>query len=181
MDSPRLISRCTQGKPLTFRWFGEPTAHVGLDIETVLFKFEKIIRAKGKIADEYSLIMACAEIRNRIERAAEGRLRTTHQVKWVDQRNLPPIFELRWQGISISFLSELRKDRHQTLLFRMYCSEPEAFPEHFIGHHLHEKVISDPERIWILQNREIAIARDLCERGVETSWGIPIDRGENLI
>jgi hypothetical protein len=80
MDKFQIVSRTTQGYPLYFRWFGEPSSLIGLDIETVLFKFEELVRSKGNNVHEYALIIAKAEIKNRIERACEGRLRSTHHI-----------------------------------------------------------------------------------------------------
>lgn len=175
MDKSLLISRCTQGSPIRFRWFGEPTALVGLDIETVLYRFDEIVDAKGMKFHEYSLLIARAEIRNRLERACAGKLRSTHHIRWVDKQNLPPMFELRWQGITLSSTEGNGKKRFQTLLVRMYYSEPGSNPRYFIGHHIHEKRVSDPERTKILQNVEIQIARKLCQEGQLSNWGIPLD------
>jgi hypothetical protein len=175
MENIQLKSRCTQGSPLIFRWFGDPASLVGLDLETLLFKFEAIARARGDQIHEHSLIIAKAEIRNRIERACRGRLRSTHHIKWVDRNNLPPIFEMRWQGNTLSSPVEQGKQRFRTLLIRMYYSEPGSNPKYFIGHHIHEKNISDPERTKLLQNKEIRIAREFCKVGQASNWGIPLD------
>lgn len=141
MENIQLQSRCTQGFPMNFRWFGEPACLVGLDIE----------------------------------RACGGKLRSTHHIKWVDKRNLPPMFEMRWQGITLSHTTDSGSKRFRTLLIRMYYSEPGSNPKHFIGHHIHEKNISNPERTKILQNMEIQRARDFCKIGQESNWGIPLD------
>lgn len=177
MDNIHIKSRCTQGSPLYFRWFGEPPSLIGLDIETLLFKFGEIAEAKGNQIHEHSLIIAKAEIRDRIERACQGKLRSTHHIKWVDRNNLPPMFEMRWQGITLSYPTGREEKRFQTLLIRMYYSEPGSNPKYFIGHHIYEKKISDPERTKILQNLEIQTAREFCKLGLETNWGISLDQG----
>jgi hypothetical protein len=85
------------------------------------------------------------------------------------------MFELRWQGITLSSTEGSGKKKFQTLLIRMYYSEPGSNPKYFIGHHIHEKKVSDPERTKILQNVEIQIARKLCQDGQLSNWGIPLD------
>lgn len=181
MERPLLISRCAQGFPIRFRWFGNPTSLVGLDIETVLFRFDEIVNTKGKKFHENSLLIARAEIRNRLERACAGKLRSTHHIRWVDKQNLPPMFELRWQGITLSSTDGSGAKKFQTLLIRMYYSEPGSNPRFFIGHHIHEKKIGDPERTKILQNIEIQVARELCQEGQITNWGIPLDVDRNIL
>ncbi len=175
MENFQLRSRCTQGFPVNFRWFGEPAALLGLDIETLLYKFEEIARAQDNQIHEQVLVIARAEIRNRVERACKGKLRSTHHIKWVDRNNLPPMFEMRWQGITLTVPKNSGSKRFRNLLIRMYYSEPGTNPHYFIGHHIHEKNISDPERTKVLQNMEIQIAREFCKAGQESNWGIPLD------
>lgn len=175
MENNQLRSRCTQGFPVNFRWFGEPSSLLGLDIETLLYKFEELARAQDNQVHAHPLIIAKAEIRNRVERACKGKLRSTHHIKWVDRNNLPPMFEMRWQGITLPHPTVTGSKRFRTLLIRMYYSEPGANPRYFIGHHIHEKNISDLERTKLLQNREIQIAREFCKAGQESNWGIPLD------
>ena len=169
MSNYQITSRCTQGSPLHFRWYEEPSSLPGLDLETVLFNFEAIVRAKCEDVHDQALIMAQAEIRNRIERACAGTLRSTHHIKWIDKNNLPPIFEMRWQGITLSTIGSHASKRFHTLLVRMYYSEPGSNPDYFIGHNIHEKKFDDPERTKILQNKEIQIARDHCKAGQESN------------
>lgn len=176
MENIKLISRCTQGFPVSFRWFGDPASILGLDIETLMYKFEELVRAQYIQVHEHALIIAKAEIRNRVERACKGKLRSTHHIKWVDRNNLPPMFEMRWQGITLPHPTNTGAKRFRTLLIRMYYSEPGSNPKYFIGHHIHEKNISDPERTKLLQNKEIQIAREYCKMGQESNWGIPLDR-----
>ena len=85
------------------------------------------------------------------------------------------MFEMRWQGITLSYLADRGAKRFHTLLIRMYYTEPGSNPKYFIGHHIHEKQLGDPERTKILQNREIQLARDFCKAGQEINWGIPLD------
>jgi hypothetical protein len=54
----------------------------------------------------------------------------------------------------------------------MYYSEPEAFPNHFIGHHIHEKALRPRDKIKQMQNSEIRIAKGYYEQGKRNSWGI---------
>jgi hypothetical protein len=54
----------------------------------------------------------------------------------------------------------------------MYHSEPFEAPHHFIGHHIHEKDIRDPNTVKELQNSEISVARRYFEHGLPTFWGI---------
>lgn len=116
--------------------------------------------------------MAAAEFKQLITVAEAGLLVPDRQVKAVDINNPPPFFELRWQGISVQEINHEGNLVDRRLIVRMYHSEPDEAPMHFIGHHIHEKVISGDASVWLLQNEEIATAVGFYRSGISTKWGL---------
>ncbi|MEO7016212.1 MAG: hypothetical protein ABI130_11050 [Leifsonia sp.] len=107
--------------------------------------------------------------------AALGELEPVDEVKPVDVRNSPPLYEIRWQGISVTDLVDGRPV-HSAVLVRMYHSEPLPAPGYFIGHHVHEKLI-DVDDISETQQEEINIAKSFHDLGETTDWGIALGPG----
>lgn len=165
-------SRCTYGIPVTFRWYGAPSASEGQDLEVALVKFQMVIEQPSRVTNGYIWAAARAEIKQKLELASQGKLTPPRQIDVIDGSNPPPLYEIRWQNITIQ---ELQLDGtliDLSLIVRMYHSEPFEAPHHFIGHHIHEKDISDPNTVKELQNSEISVARGYFEHGLPTFWGI---------
>ena len=165
-------SRCSGGKDLTFRWFGYPQANESDDIQVATDKFIHMLEGPNRITNGYIGGMARAEFRKKVALAGKGQLWPVTGVAAVDKGNPPPLYEIRWQGITI------REDlgggviRDLSLIVRKYHSEPSEAPDYFIGHHVHEKDVSDREAISELQNVEILVAKRYFELGLPTLWGI---------
>jgi len=166
-DAP---SRCSCGSPIEFRWFGYPTAEAGLDLDTATDAFITSISPEGRVWNPYALRMVRAEFRDRIKTAARGELEPVDEVKPVDIRNPPPLYEIRWQGIHVTDQIDGQL-HHTTALVRMYHSEPASIPEYFVGHHVHEKLV-DVDDISGTQQAEIEIAKRFFDSGESSNWGI---------
>jgi hypothetical protein len=164
MKESRIISRCSQGIPLKFKWFGEPGTNLKNPWDSIALAFELAINKPHRLLNDYILTSAFAEIKALIYKAELGALKSTRYIKLVDAGRDPSIFEMRWQNISVLEYIEGLGYKENRLLIRMYYSEPEKLPSVFIGHHIHEKVISTPEDTLSQQNEEIAKARLLCEQ-----------------
>jgi hypothetical protein len=165
-------SRCSSGRATKFRWFGYPPAEDGRDFQAVLDKFQAVIDAPHRITNDYVWAMAKAEVKSRLKLAAAGKLSAPNQVKPVDVRNPPPMYEIRWQGITVRQKLNDGTIGGVEILVRMYHSEPSEAPEHFIGHHIHEKDVSDPSEANRLQNDEIRVALNYFELGKPNLWDI---------
>ncbi len=133
------------------------------------------LKPQGRVWNPFAERMARSEFRDRVRAAARGELEPVDEVKPVDVRNPPPLYEIRWQDIPVT---DRDGDRivHGTALVRMYHSEPTAVPDHFVGHHIHEKLI-DVEDVNRKQNAEIRVALSFYRLGESTGWGIDIDTG----
>ncbi|RFA15335.1 hypothetical protein B7R21_04790 [Subtercola boreus] len=167
-DSP---SRCSLGQHVRFRWYGYPPAEVGDDIETAVDVLFESIDGGSRVWNLYNERMVRSEFRARILSAQRGELSPIDEIKSVDVRNPPPLYEIRWQGITVTSLLEAGKKRFDQVLVRQYHSEPVAAPGYFIGHHAHEKVVSGgtvSER----QDAEIAVAKRFYDAGSASGWGI---------
>jgi hypothetical protein len=166
-------SRCSGGQNLKFRWYGFPQAEEGRDFDVVLEKFQAVIEAPNRITHDYVWIMAKAEIKQVLKQAAAGKLQPPDQLKPVDVSNPPPLYEIRWQSITVRTRMEDGRVEDERLLIRMYHSEPHEAPTHFIGHHIHEKAVDgDSKEIRQWQDTEIKVAVRYFEQGKPVLWGI---------
>lgn len=168
-DAP---SRCSVPTGPTFRWYGDPLCDPGEDVATAVDAlFQSLVRP-GRLWNPYAKQMARSEFKARIKKASEGRLRPVDEVKAVDVLNPPPLYEIRWQGISVT---ELAPDgvtqSFGEAVVRMYHSEPTSKPRHFIGHHAHEKNLA-AANINAAQQVEINKAIAWYRQGESTGWGI---------
>lgn len=172
MNSHDTQSRCSLGQPLKFRWYGEKPAAIGRDLEEMLRSFESELTRSNRIINDFVLAAARAEIKRVVEKAILGKLRPVKQIKVVDGKRIPTLFEIRWQNIPMREIQSNGELKTVNLLFRMYHSEPEEAPGYFVGHHIHEKDVSVQCDIKSRQNQEIALARHYFESGKESRWGI---------
>lgn len=115
--------------------------------------------------------MARSEFKARIKKASEGRLRPVDEVKPVDVRNPPPLYEIRWQRINVTDLGpDGVSPSFGEAIVRMYHSEPTSKPGYFIGHHAHENLI-DVADVNASQQIEINRAIAWYNQGEPTGWG----------
>ena len=166
-DAP---SRCSSGTPVTFRWYGYPTAELGEDLDTATGAFLAAITPAGRVWNPWAQRMVRAEFRDRVLAASRGELVPIDEVKAVDQENPPPLYEIRWQGIAVTDYTD-GQAVHRTALVRMYHSEPPQAAGHFVGHHIHEKLV-DVDDIYAAQDDEIRVAKGFYDIGEPTNWGI---------
>lgn len=131
------------------------------------------LKPEGRVWNPFAERMVRAEFRDRVHAASRGELVPVDEVKPVDVRYPPPLYEIRWQDIPVT--TRVGGDLvHSTALVRMYHSEPAEAPNHFIGHHIHEKLI-DVSDINREQNAEIRVAKSFHDLGKSTNWGIAPD------
>ncbi len=155
-----------------FRWYGNPITVEGRDVPIALEEFLRLIEGVNRVNNKYVRSMARSEFKRRIELASAGRLKPITQIKPVDILNPPPLYEIRWQGITVMERGSDGVVADLDLLIRMYHSEPAEAPNHFIGHNMHEKVVHGVESVWEAQDREIDIAKNYFKYGLSTLWGI---------
>jgi hypothetical protein len=157
---------------VTFRWYGVPQVPVGDDLDGATERFRQAVTNPTRRWSPYSWPMVRAEFRDRLVQAALGILQPVEQVKPVDVRNPPPLYEIRWQGIAVADVDDAdsSKLRYSTVLVRLYHSEPSSVPGHFVGHHVHEKDVSGD--VNADQDAEIQTAKGFYDQGFNTSWGI---------
>lgn len=166
-DNP---SRCSGGRVVNFRWYGFPISAVGSDLDIATEAFFAAIEAPDRVWSPHSRAMAKMEFQRRVQKAKRGELRPVTEVKPVDVENPPPLYEIRWQTIHVTTLTD-GVVNHQKTVVRLYHSEPAAHPEYFIGHHIHEKDLS-ADHIYSAQDEEIKISKRYFDIGEPTSWGI---------
>ncbi len=165
-------SRCSSAKPLTFRWFGFPPCephedNIDAAVEVLMAK----VTPPGRVWNPWSGTMVKREFRHRIVHASKGELVPVDEVKPVDVANPPPLYEIRWQDINVTDRLEDGTQRFGKVAVRMYHSEPEEAPGHFIGHHAHEKDLTATD-VNAAQNEEIATAIGWYRQGRDSKWGI---------
>jgi len=128
------------------------------------------ISPPGRVWNPWTSTMVRREFRKRVEAGQRGELKPVSEVKHVDERNPPPLYEIRWQDIAVTTVVDGSKTFGEVLV-RMYHSEPVGMPSHFIGHHIHEKHV-DVADINGAQDEEIAIAKKFYDAGEPGNWGI---------
>ena len=136
--------------------------------------FIEAISADTRRWNMYNRATARAACKKRLERAARGELEPVDEVKGVDEENPVPLYEIRWQNVAVTDQSpdDPSQQIHSEVQVRMYHSEPDVLPHHFIGHHVHEKNVADGVDVYQLQDDEIAVARRKYDAGEATTWGI---------
>jgi transcriptional regulator with XRE-family HTH domain len=82
------------------------------------------------------------------------------------------VFEIKYDFPVVELLDSRRTSRE--LKSRFYISEPPLFENHFLGLHVHEKVLisTDHSLENELQNIEIDVAIQYYEVGRGDKWGI---------
>ncbi|QTF71245.1 hypothetical protein [Arthrobacter woluwensis] len=167
-----MPSRCGSKQALTFRWYGYPQC--AAEDDNLKFAVDVLmdkLSPKGRLWSPHAVAMTRSELRSRIRKASLGQLVPVDEVKAVDENNPPPLYEIRWQGISVLDREPDGTERHHNIKVRMYHSEPTELPGHFIGHHGHEKDL-DAEDINAAQDLEIAVALGWYQHGQASKWGI---------
>lgn len=155
---------------MSFRWYGFPTADADDDVEVATSAFVQALSSvTGRLWNPYNLAMVKAEFRKRLAAAREGRLVPVDEVKPVDIANPPPLYEIRWQGVTVTNRDLSGKTSHDVVLVRLYHSEPDILPLHFIGHHIHEKSVGGD--VYAEQDAEIEIAKRFYDAGEPHKWG----------
>lgn len=167
-DAP---SRCSVPAGPAFRWYGDPLCSPGDDLTTAVDALFASLVGPTRLWNPYAKQMVKSEFKARIKKASEGRLRPVDEIKAVDVRNPPPLYEIRWQGIKVT---DRAADGTQTFgeaIVRMYHSEPASHPGHFIAHHAHEKR-TDVADVNAAQQVEINKAIAWYDKGKPSGWGI---------
>lgn len=168
------ISRCTQKAPLEFAWagIGQPTAVDA--VEAAVLTFEQLIdNVPGLFWDPRHRAITIAEYRGRLKRGMAGRLEPVTHVKEMDRAREEHVFELIYDFNVIELdANGVRKSRKMKT--RTYFSEPPEHPKHFVGLHMHEKILvpHDHGAENDLQNVEVDVAVRYYDLGRATKWGI---------
>jgi hypothetical protein len=172
MPPPYSVSRCSLGSPVMFRWFGFPSAPLGADLEVATDVFLRAVFPSRVEPGSHETAVVGSLFRHRIRKAMRGALRTPYETKAINPAYEPPLFEVRWQGLGSAQRLLAKGGKRFPALIRMYYSEPDSAPHHFIGHHIHEKTVTPGVDIRRLQNAEIDIALGFYYQGEQTTWGI---------
>jgi len=156
--------------PITFRWYGFPVASDGDDLDVATEVFMSAISPPGRVWNPWTSTMIRREFRKRVQAAERGELQPVKEVKSVDEDNPPPLYEIRWQGVSVTSIQDGAQTFSEVVV-RMYHSEPPSVPSHFIGHHIHEKDVA-ASNVYDAQDEEIAVAKQFHDAGEAVNWGI---------
>lgn len=159
-----IPSRCTQGNSLKFKWYGFPPARNKTDESFAVMAFLNSISRAGYEMNEYLTELAKAEFEYVLSKAKRGLLRRSRDVKSLRADSDLPLFEIRFQSIGVM--------GGKDVALRMYHSEPIRLPDYLIGHHVHVKDISNPDKVNELQDLEIEKAIKFFQQGLSTNWGV---------
>lgn len=158
---------------MRFHWFddGACSTRSDDDVATAVNVLLDAVSGPGRVWNPYARQMVRSEFKQRILKAQRGQLEPVDEVKPVDIRNPPPLYEIRWQNIPVTHRAESGAVNHEEVVVRMYHSEPVAMPDVFIGHHAHEK-ITDVADVNGAQQEHIALAVQRHLDGESSDWGI---------
>jgi hypothetical protein len=133
-----------------------------------------MIEGPNRVQNAYVTSMAVSEFKSKIVSACKGALFPVSEVGPVDVKSRLPLFEIRWQWITVQEILSNGDLKDIIIVVRMYHSEPSEAPNHFVGHHVHEKdfVDPDPKIVRALQDSEILVAKKYYLHGLSTRWGI---------
>lgn len=146
----------------------------GQDLATAVANFTAIVESPPRLKNEYVTADAVAVFKRKILNAAKGTLFPVSEVDPVGWNDPCPMYEIRWQHIDVQEIQSGGKIVDSHIVVRMYHTEPTATPNHFVGHHIHEKDLGDPDSNVVkrLQDQEIAVAKGHYDRGLPSLWGI---------
>lgn len=167
-DAP---SRCSGKAPLSLRWYGFPPCNLGQDLSAAVQALFDSVSPPGRVWNPWSSAITRAEFKKRLEKASRGELEPVDEVKPVDARNPPPLYEIRWQGVAVANLKTDGSQEFSEVLVRLYHSEPISQPDYFVAHHAHEKDLSSQD-VNAAQNDEISVALAWHDHGIDSNWGI---------
>lgn len=165
-------SRCSAKCLLSFKWYPGPYDVPGDDEVSALRRvFLEHVYDEVQEPLERQRMMNIAEFNRVLKMAREGKL---VPVKEVDPTRVPGIFEIRWRnfpvtGKNASGIVEIAKKE-----VRLYHSEPDKFPTHFVGHVLHVKKIFDGDKgmTTSAQDSLIDSASQIRRIGENENWRI---------
>lgn len=165
-------SRCSKNVPVKFHWF-DGNERENIDpIEVAVDRCFAAVDGEHRMWNPHTKAMTRSEFRNTIKYAAHGRLKPVDQVTEVGHDPVVPMYEIRWQHtIQVTDRTAEGDFIYGKALVRLYHSEPPTYPDHFIGHHAHEKIISaDDATTRRLQTTEIEVAKSIYRYGEKVDW-----------
>ncbi|MGP4995128.1 hypothetical protein [Glutamicibacter ardleyensis] len=174
MAENTYLSRCCGDSPVNFHWFDGASKIDEDALEVAVERCLDSVSSHTRVWNMHSRSMVKAEFKNRIKRAALGKLFPLTQVATVGYDPEVPLFEIRWQTVNVTDRDPATGELiYGSALVRMYHSEPANVPDYFIGHHVHEKVVDDvSQEIARLQTAEIDVAKNIYRMGQTKNWFI---------
>lgn len=169
------VSNCCRGTSVEFYWAYCPAPTQDEHIEwAVELLWDAIAKPGERGWSPQAKAMARSEFRDRIRAATEGGLIPRDELKPLRQGE-PPIFEIRWQAISVLELDENHAPReYHEVAVRLIHAEPDELGVCAVGLHAHEKVFFEGDKVATrrAQNREIDEAVNRYRNGVGEVWGL---------
>jgi hypothetical protein len=170
MPFPYSASRCSLGAPLMFRWYGD-VAVVGRDhLLAATQSFLRAVDSPLRQFDPYSTASLVAEFQDRLVQGIRGNLSGTKKVKTVALFPGLPLFEIRWNSMTVLEQDPSGKLISIRIAVRLYHSEPAELQGCFVGHLIHEKKPGSENQVREDQNRQISLAAQYFRQGRASLW-----------
>lgn len=162
------ISICSCGAPVAFFMIG---CDDGKHVEAAVRKLMQAISRPGRPANVYNAQMLEAEFEDRVNLAAEGKLKPSDHVVSINGYPELEMFEIRWVKLPISTRTADGGIVHEHIDVRLYYVDG---PWYALGLHAHEKQIFDNDDASTLtaQDVEIDQAVSIYAQGFGTHWGV---------
>jgi hypothetical protein len=162
------------GAPVMFRWFGDVPVSRDNHLSAATESFLHVIEAPGRFYDDFAVSTLVAEFQFRILQAMRGQLSGTRKIKTIALFPAPPLFEIRWNNMTVTERNSDGSVAPTRLAVRLYHSEPKELQGCFIGHLVHEKKPDLLPSEKQAQNEMITSAANFYLTGRPTLWA-PID------
>ena len=170
MPPPYSVSRCSLGSPVMFRWYGDTPVESGNHLRAATESFLRVIQQTNRLVDGHTEAALVAEFQRRILKAAKGLLEGSKRIKSISLFPQLPLFEIRWQSMTVLEHTPEGTRVPHNLALRMYHSEPSEITGVFIGHLIHEKNTHRDIDPRVIQNERISYAAHLYRIGRHTLW-----------
>jgi hypothetical protein len=153
-----------------FRWYGDTAVVDDNHLRAATESFLRVIQQPNRLVDDHTEAALVAEFQRRILKATRGLLEGSKRIKSVSLFPQLPLFEIRWQSMTVLEHTTQGTRFPHNLALRMYHSEPSEIAGVFIGHLIHEKNTHGDLDPRATQNEHISYAAHLYQIGLYTLW-----------
>lgn len=160
-------SHCSCGGSVAIYWRYCTAADQAAHIEEMVDRLMDTLKVGNRVWNPWSEPAVAAKFRDRLRRAAAGRLRPVDEVKPL--RGGRRLFEIRWQDIAVTEVHDGQASHHTTNA-RLIHAEPAELGVALLGLVVHEKPQTVESKVE--QDAHIDAAQNILVRAESSLWGV---------